>query len=266
GVEVILNANIINNEKLRWVSSLNFSMDRNEITELSQESFINGTKRWEVGKSLYDFYMQEWAGVDPATGYALWYRDVLDTNGNPTGERVTTSDYANASRNYVGKSSLPDVIGGFNNSITFGNFDFNVLFNFSVGAYIYDSNYAGLFGAFSNAGIPGTVDLLNRWQEPGDVTNVPLLLASQNDFSSRSDRFLFKNDYLRLKALTLGYSLPKETINKFGVSRLRVYLQGDNLATFQSHKGIDPEQDFAGITDYRSYNQRIFSFGVNVDF
>src|SRR5690606_13584676 len=56
GVEVILNANIINNEKLRWVSSLNFSMDRNEITELSQESFINGTKRWEVGKSLYDFY------------------------------------------------------------------------------------------------------------------------------------------------------------------------------------------------------------------
>src|SRR5690606_38524171 len=74
GVEVILNANIINNEKLRWVSSLNFSMDRNEITELSQESFINGTKRWEVGKSLYDFYMQEWAGVDPATGYALWYR------------------------------------------------------------------------------------------------------------------------------------------------------------------------------------------------
>lgn len=266
GVEVILNANIVTKENLKWVASLNFSMDRNEITELSQESFINGTKRWEVGRSLYEFFMPEWAGVDPATGYALWYQDVLDTNGDPTGERVTTNDYANASRNYVEKSSLPDVIGGFNNSITFGNFDFNVLFNFSLGSYIYDSNYAGLFGAFENAGIPGTVDLLDRWQKPGDVTNVPLLLASQNDFSSRSDRFLFKNDYLRLKALTLGYSLPKETVNKFGVSKFRIYLQGDNLATFQSHKGIDPEQSFAGITDYRSYNQRIFSFGVNIDF
>ncbi|WP_372755458.1 SusC/RagA family TonB-linked outer membrane protein [Mariniflexile sp.] len=266
GVEVALSANIINKENFRWTPSVNFSFDRNEITELSQESFINGTKRWEVGKSLYEFYMQEWAGVDPQNGYALWYKDVLDTNGEPTGEREVTSDYAEASRNYLDKSSLPDVIGGFNNSIVWGNFDFNILFNFSMGSYIYDSNYAGLFGAFETAGIPGTVDLNNRWQEPGDITNIPLLLASQNDFSSRSDRFLFKNDYLRLKALTFGYNLPKQTINKFGISKLRVYFQGDNLATFQSHKGLDPEQSLAGTTDYRSYNQRIFSFGFNLDF
>lgn len=266
GVEVVLNANIIDREKLRWTSSLNFSFDRNEITQLTQASIISGTKRWEVGRSLYEFYMQEWAGVDPATGFALWYVDVLDTNGQPTGERTTTSTYANASRNYVGKSSLPDVIGGFNNSFTFGNFDFNVLFNFSLGAYVYDSNYAALFSGFNSAGSPGTVDLKNRWQQPGDITNVPLLLASQNDFGSSSDRFLFKNDYVRLKALTLGYSLPSEATNKFGVSKLRVYLQGDNLLTFQTHKGIDPEQSFEGITNFRSYNQRIVSFGVNVNF
>ncbi|MDO5971271.1 TonB-dependent receptor [Flavivirga aquimarina] len=266
GIEVSLRANIINNEKFKWNSSVNFSFDKNEITELTQESFINGTKRWEVGRSLYEFYMAEWAGVNPDTGYAQWYVDVLDTEGNPTGEQTTTQEYADASRNYVNKSSLPDVIGGFNNSFTFGDFDFNFLFNFSFGAYVYDSIYAGLFGAFETAGGPGTVDLANRWQQPGDITDVPLLLQNQNDFSSRSDRFLFKNDYVRLKALTLGYSFPTETLEKFGVSRLRCFIQGDNLLTFQSHEGIDPEQSFAGTTNNRSYNQRIISFGVNLDF
>jgi len=107
---------------------------------------------------------------------------------------------------------------------------------------------------------------VNRWQKPGDMTNIPLLLASQNDFSSQSDRFIFKNDYLRLKALTIGYNLPTKTVNRIGMSKLRLYLQGDNLATFQSHKGIDPEQSYAGTTNYRSYNQKIFSFGVNLEF
>lgn len=266
GLEVALNANIINRDNFTWTSSLNFSFDNNEITELTQESFINGTKRWEVGKSLYEFYMAEWAGVNPDNGYAMWYVDVLDTDGNPTGEQTTTEDYADASRNYVGKSSLPDVIGGFNNSFSYKNFDLNVLFNFSFGAYVYDSVYAGLFGNFESAGGPGTVDLADRWQQPGDVTDVPLLLQSQNDFNSRSDRFLFKNDYARLKALTFGYTLPSSAVERFGISRMRFFFQGDNLLTFQSHKGIDPEQSLAGTTDNRSYNQKIFSFGINLDF
>ncbi|TYA74689.1 SusC/RagA family TonB-linked outer membrane protein [Seonamhaeicola marinus] len=266
GLEVTLNANLISTEKFSWSSSLNFSFDNNEITELTQESFINGTKRWEVGRSLYEFFMPEWAGVNPDNGYAQWYVDVLDGEGNPTGEQTITEEYSEASRNYVNKSSLPDVIGGFNNSITYGPFDLNVLFNFSFGSYVYDSIYAGLFGNFETAGGPGTVDYANRWQQPGDITDVPLLLQSQNDFSSRSDRFLFKNDYVRLKALTLGYTLPNRHLEKFGVSRVRVFFQGDNLLTFQSHKGIDPEQSLAGTTNNRSYNQKVFSFGVNLDF
>ena len=76
----------------------------------------------------------------------------------------------------------------------------------------------------------------------------------------------FKNDYIRLKALTLGYSLPASTVERFGMSGLRIFFQGDNLLTFQSHKGIDPEQSLAGTTNNRSYNQKIFSFGINLDF
>ena len=78
-------------------------------------------------------------------------------------------------------------------------------------------------------------------------------------------RFLFKNDYVRLKALNFGYNLPKDLLERIKISKLRVYFQGDNLWTYQSHKGIDPEQSLSGTTNSRSYNQKIVSFGVNLE-
>jgi TonB-linked SusC/RagA family outer membrane protein len=266
GWEFSLNTRNIANTNFLWTSSLVFSMDKNEITELSQASFTNGNKKWEVGRSLYEFFVQEWAGVDPATGYGTWYKDVLGTDGKPTGERVTTKTYAEATRYYVDKSSLPDVIGGFTNYFKYKNIDLNILFNFSYGSYVYDSTYASLVDGGKNPGRTMHQDLANRWQKPGDITDVPLLLGGNNDFNGQSTRFLFKNDYIRLKALNIGYNLPKDLVNKMNVSRLRLYLQGDNLWTYQSHEGIDPEQDINGATDSRSYNQRLVSFGINLDF
>ena len=102
--------------------------------------------------------------------------------------------------------------------------------------------YACLMGSFETLGSSSSVDIANRWQKPGDITNVPRLQNSQNDFNATSTRFLFKNDYLRLKALTLGYNVPTNKIDNIGLSRLRLYFHGYNLLTFQSHKGIDPEQ------------------------
>jgi len=233
---------------------------------LTQESFISGTKRWEVGRSLYEFYIQEFAGVNPDNGRAMWYKDILDTEGEPTGEQETTEIYSQASRNYVDKSSLPDVIGGLTNYVRIGDFDINILFNFSFGSYIYDSTYASLMGGFESPGYAASPDLVNRWQNPGDITDIPLFLASNNDFNSTSDRFLFKNDYVRLKALNVGYNLPSDVLSNIGISKLRVYFQGDNLATYQSHKGLDPEQSLAGTTNSRSFNQRIMSFGLNLEF
>lgn len=266
GWEFSLSTRNVSTANFLWTTGLNFSFDNNEITELTQKSFTNGNKRWEVGRSLYEFYMQEWAGVDPATGYGMWYKDVLATDGTPTGERVTTKAYAEATRYYVDKSSLPDVVGGFTNFFKYKNLDLNVLFNFSFGAYVYDSTYASLMEGFESSGRAAHQDLATRWQQPGDITDVPLFLASNNDFNSQSTRFLFKNDYIRLKALNLGYSLPQSLIERAKLSKMRLFLQADNLLTFQSHKGIDPEQDFGGATNSRSYNQRVVSFGVNLEF
>ena len=180
--------------------------------------------------------MREWAGVDPADGEGMWFTDVLDAEGQPTGERTITKNYATASRYYVGES-LPDIVGGFNTDFKYKNFDLSALFNFSFGAQVYDSSYAGLM-SFSTEGDQGSTHLADRWQEPGDITNVPKLLMAQNDFASQSTRFLFDNDYVRLKAVTLGYNLPQNVVESAGMDRFRLYLRGDNLWTWHSHFGI----------------------------
>lgn len=266
GWEFALNSKNIKRVNFDWTSGLNLSFDRNRITELTQASYINGTKRWEVGKSLYDFYLQEWAGVDTETGYGMWYKDVLGSDGKPTGERVTTKIYSEATRYYNDKSSLPSFVGGFTNFLRYKNIDLNLLFNFSFGSYVYDSSYLSLMEGFKTAGRAASEDIEKRWQKPGDVTDVPLLLASNNDFNSQSTRFLFKNDYVRLKSLNFGYNFPQSILDKTNLSKLRLYFQGDNLWTYQSHKGLDPEQSFAGTTNNRSYNLRVVSFGLNVEF
>ena len=195
----------------------------------------------------------------------MWYQDVLDANDEPTGEQITTDDYGDASRNYIDKSSLPDVIGGLTNYVRVGDFDLNLLFNFSFGSYIYDSTYAGLMSGFESVR-SASPDLVDRWQNPGDITNIPRLEAASNDYNSTSDRFLFKNNYVRLKALNFGYNLPENLVNNIGLSKLRLFFQGDNLLTLASHEGIDPEQSVAGTTNNRSFNQRIISFGLNLEF
>lgn len=265
GWEFTLRTRNIITDDFTWNTSLNFSMDKNEITELTQESFISGTKRWEVGRSLYDFYIQEWAGVDPADGRGMWYEDVLDANGEPTGERTTTKTYANADRYYVG-TSLPDVVGGFSTDFTYKNFDLSALFNFAFGSKLYDSSYAGLMAGFETPGYQQSPDLADRWQEPGDITDVPLLLSSQNDHASTSTRFLFDNDYVRLKAITLGYNLNDNVVENLGMDSFRLYLRGDNLWTYSSHFGVDPEQSIAGTTNSRSYILKTVSLGLNIEF
>jgi TonB-linked SusC/RagA family outer membrane protein len=266
GWEVSLNSKNVKTSNFDWTTGVNFSFNNNEVTELTQESFIKGNKKWEVGRSLYDYFIRDWAGVDPETGYGTWYKDVLGADGKPTGERITTTKHSDATRYYVGKSSLPKVVGGLTNYFRYKNIDLNILFNFSYGSYIYDTTYANLMEGFKSSGRAAHADIQNRWQNPGDVTDVPLLLASNNDFNAESTRFLYKNDYVRLKALNFGYNFPQSILEKTKISKLRLYFQGDNLWTYQTHKGIDPEQDFDGATSSRSYNLRIISFGLNLEF
>jgi TonB-linked SusC/RagA family outer membrane protein len=264
GWELSLTTKNVASVNWEWTTSFNISTNKNEILSLPQEKITSGTKQLMKGRSVYDFFIQEYAGVDPANGNALWYEDVTDENGNVIG-RDTTNIYSNADRYYVG-SSLPDYIGGFSSYLRYKNFDVNVMFNFSTGSKIYDSSYAGLMSSLDATGYQLSEDIEGRWQKPGDITDVPKLFSSNNDYNSQSTRFLFDNNYLRLKALTIGYNIPKSLLNKVTISDARIYFQADNIWTLQSHKGLDPEQDIAGTTNNRSYLMKTYSLGINVTF
>ena len=264
GVEVTLSSQIVNSDDLKVNAALNFSTENNEITELTQEEFISGTKKWMVGRSLYDFFIREYAGVDPADGYVMWYKDVTDADGNVTG-RETTKEYSDATRYYQDKLSIPDIIGGFQANVQYKNFDFSMLMNFSMGSFVYDSSYAGLMDGFSDIR-QQSPHLLDRWQNPGDVTEVPVLLESNNDFNATSTRFLFSNDYLRIKGLTVGYTVKDSPVlSGVGINSVRVYAQATNPFTFHKHFGIDPEQNLSGTTSSRSYQLKTFTLGLNID-
>ncbi|AXP79592.1 TonB-dependent Receptor Plug Domain protein [Mariniflexile rhizosphaerae] len=265
GWEFALNSKIINKEDFSWEAGVNFSLDKNEIKELTQDQFVSGSKLWKEGNSLFDFYIQEWAGVDPADGFGMWFKDVLDVDGEVI-DKVTTKVYSEATRYEQGETSLPDVIGGFTNLITYKQFDLGVLFNFSFGAYLLDTDYSSLINVFESPGGAAHPDNFKAWKSPGDITNVPLLLAANNDHASQSTRFLYKNDYIRLKSLTFGYSLPQTAIKRIGLSKVRLYAQADNIFTWQSHEGIEPEQAFSGVTNRRSPLQATTAIGVNIEF
>lgn len=265
GWEFSLNSKNIDTESCTWTTGLNFSLDKNEWTKLPEEETVQASKLWKVGNSLFDFYIREWAGVDPADGQGMWYMDVTDANGDVV-DKVTTKDYDNATRYDQNKTSLPDIQGGFTSFIKYKQFDLNVLFNFSFGAYLLDSDYSGLIDPFQFPGSSAHPDNFKAWQAPGDITDFPLLLVNSNNNTSRSTRFLFKNDYVRLKSLTFGYNLPQGALHRFGLSKLRLFIQADNIWTWQSHKGIDPEQAFNGITNNRSPLSKTIASGVIIEF
>lgn len=263
GIEFTLDANVVKSQDLNFDLGFNISTNSNEITELTQDEFISGTKKWMVGKSLYDWYIREWAGVDPDDGYGMWYVDTLDDDGNVTG-RETTKEYSEATRYYIDdKSSLPKYTGGITANINYKNFDFSTLLYFSLGSYQYDSQYASLMSGMERND-QGHPDLANRWQQPGDVTDVPLLLNTSNDFNATSTRFLYKNDWGRVKSLSLGYTFDDEVNTRLKTQSIRVFLQGDNLFTLSSKDGIDPEQTLSGLTGSRSYQLKTISLGLNI--
>jgi len=268
GWEFAFGYNAVRKKDFDWRVDLNFSTYKNEITKLppaqQKTGIISGTKKLMEGKSIYDFWLREFAGVDAATGEAMYYRDVLGTDGNPTGQRVLTNTIANASYYYVGGSALPKISGGITNSFRYRNFDLSVLATFAYGGKFYDGNYAGIMHSGSY-GIAWQTDILNRWQKPGDVTNVPKLntstLATQDGTSSR---FLFDASYFNIKNISLGYSLSTKDAQKLHLSGLKFTATIDNAWLFTAKSGMDPQRSFAGTSDATYPIYRIISVGVNV--
>ena len=274
GVEVELNGDIIRSRDLTWSANVNLTAYKNEITRLPEENismtvdnvrgFSSGSYFYGEGISMYTFYMKQYAGVDPETGVALYWKDETDANGNVTG-RTKTADYSDASYHLCG-TALPDVYGGFGTSLSWKGLEVSVNFSYQIGGKVYDTTYASEM----NSSTRGTImhsDLLNAWTPENTNTNVPRIQYGDSYTASASDRFLTNASYLCLQNFSVAYNLPVKLLSNIGISNLRLYVTGDNLWTWSKRQGLDPRQSISGTVTSAYYApMRTISGGVSITF
>lgn len=266
GIEMVLNGTVIDQSGWVWKLGLNLTHYKNEVTDLPLKDMPQkGVNKLQVGRSVYDFYLKKWAGVNPDNGEPLWYKDVLDKDKKVIGQ-TTTNDYASATYYYVNKSSLPKLYGGFNTSLSYMGFDLSAVFAYSVGGYILNQDITMILHNGNLEGRDWSTEILKRWTPENRYTDVPALSTVSNNWTSTSTRFLQNNSYLRMKNITLAYTLPKQWIAKLMLSNVQVFVQADNLFTIHHNQGLDPEQGITGTTYFRYPAMRTISGGLNVTF
>ncbi|WP_211092814.1 MULTISPECIES: SusC/RagA family TonB-linked outer membrane protein [Chitinophaga] len=259
GIDLNLHGTPIRTKNFSWNIDLNMTHYRNKVTSLPQQDIIVGTKKLSVGKSIYDFYLRQWAGVNPNTGAPQWKYT------NPDGSIKDTSNYSQASLYYSG-SSLPDLYGGLTNTFTYKNFSLSFLIVYSIGGKVLDNDYTFLMGLGGSAGRAWSTEVLNAWTPTNRNTDVPQVNTVAPSWTGASTRFLYDATYARLKSLNLSYSLPKTLMERAHLNNITVYVQGENLFTLYNHQGMDPEQTVGGTTYYRYPAVKSVSAGINLSF
>ncbi|MFN8347513.1 MAG: TonB-dependent receptor [Spirosomataceae bacterium] len=250
GVELELNGTPVQTKDFSWNINLNATSLKNKITKMPEESkeIIDGTKKLKEGSSIYDFWLREYMGISSATGEVL-YRAATYNSANSLitekGDTVTTN--VNNARFHYNGTSIPKVTGGFTNSFKYKGLSLSALVVYQIGGKIYDDAYASLMGSgYHNA---KHVDILRRWQKPGDVTDVPRMDAGRTtDFNAASDRWLIDASYLNVRSVTLSYTLPRLIAQKLYLENAQVYVSGENFFIKSRRSGMNVQQNFAGTT------------------
>lgn len=273
GFEVGVNGLLVDTRFFKWNLGVQASTFTNKITNLP-DPFVNGSKRWAEGRSAYDFYLYDYAGVDPENGDALYYAYEEDPETgenvpvlNEDGTHATLNDPNDANRAYIDANTIPDVIGSIRNEFTVSNFKLDFLFTYQLGGEILDYGYADMMheGEYGASLHP---DALLAWRQPGDITNVPRLEAGNPDLApALSSRWLTDASYLSLRNVNLAYNLGEDSLERVGLDRLRLFVSGENLVMWTKRAGLNPQYNLAGTPEGNDYNpNRVISVGLNVAF
>ena len=295
GFEFNVTGNIVRNKDFNLSLSVNGEMFSNEITQMPIENStgkpkvinISGQFGQSLGRSIYDYYIREWAGVDPANGNPMWIEHWSDKNSNGQydgGEGIQdmlvftsenpsaviedriTNTYSNATRKYVGKSVIPTVRGAFRLNSSYKGLSLSAQLGYSLGGYGYDQMYANLMTNGQAGSDSYHIDMRNRWMQAGDITAVPRLYSNENvQAVSTSTRFLQSSDYLSLNNIRLGYTIPSQYLTKVGLSAVSLWVSGDNLFLLSSRGGYNPTTSITGTSDRYTYNPiSNYTLGVRV--
>ncbi|WP_306353237.1 SusC/RagA family TonB-linked outer membrane protein [Flavobacterium sp. '19STA2R22 D10 B1'] len=270
GVEMQLDIDIFREGAFKWSVSGNYATVKNEVTRLAKDmqgNDINQTTAYKtirVGEPINAWFMRKWAGVDPLNGKPLWYVNGVDG--------ATTSNYNEAKQALQGGSPLPTYTGGFSTHFEFKGFFIDASLYFSGGNKIYEnwSSYTQSAGRGAFSIYNGAEPLMNRWQQPGDITDVPKVefTGTGSNAASTSTRFLYDGDYIRIKDLVFGYNFDSAMIKRMGFDGVSMSVRGTNLLTYvkDSRLKYDPEVRADGMTNLTTPPVKSVVFGLNLKF
>ncbi|TDB65172.1 SusC/RagA family TonB-linked outer membrane protein [Arundinibacter roseus] len=248
--------------EFKWDINFNIAFNKNKILNLAdgQDEYIDGVFIRRVGENFTSFYARDWAGVDPQTGAPQWWRDAARTE--------KTSNYNQAERVIIGRAT-PDAFGGFSNVLSFKGITLDAQLN-----YVFGNSINSIWARYTesdgwNPGFNKSRKMLERWQQPGDITNVPKYTYNNTTLSQEySSRFIYDGDYLRLRTLTLSYELPKVITSRIKMDKVSFFARGLNLWTYTFDKEVtfDPEVGVNSQENLGVFIPKSLTFGLNLGF
>ena len=296
GYEFTLNTQNVRTEDFSWSTTFNFSYNKNKITALSNnEDILDPYNIARVGESLGSIFGYDYQGVNSANGNPIYRRGdgslvqastqssgatangyyLYDANnpGTALSAATRTTQLGQADKKILGQTN-PKFFGGFGNTVTYKGFDLDVFFRYNFGNSIMNVTRQQLLRMdFLN----NSTEILSRWQKEGDVTDVPRIASGTGAFinqdNNASTRWVESGNFVRLQNVALGYTLPQRFLGPVNISRVRLFVQAQNVFTFTKYKGVDPEVNTnftsnrqSGIDNNSNPQQRVFTGGVNVAF
>ena len=263
GIEFDLGFDIFKSRNFGWNVAINGTHYKNKITKLPsdypEEGKQVGTFWREVGGSLYNYYMFEWAGVDPETGHALYNK----YNDDGTVQQVTSTSQATYRK--TGKTPIPDLYGGFSTALRLYGFDLSANLAYQIGGWTNDSVYMGLMSG-GKAGDNWSRDIFKRWTPNNTGASVPRVQMNDQTANESSTRWLTSSSYLSVRNVTLGYTLPKSLAIRAGIDGVRIYVSADNLWYTSARRGMDVRKSFTGSNGNTYSALRTVSGGITLTF
>ncbi|PSL45417.1 TonB-linked SusC/RagA family outer membrane protein [Chitinophaga niastensis] len=270
GYEFAISSKNILNKSFTWTTDLNLSFNKSKITELyNGQDIIYSASIYRVGLPRNENYLYQSAGVNPANGNPLF----IKANGQMVQGNIPNTTYYNYDPKSPGDLSTPTSLvstdrkpsgtftptffGSVNNMFTYKNFDLTLYFVFSGGNKILNGDRAGFLtdNSFENT----SVEILNRWTTPGQITNVPRLYSGGSAFHTASTAYLESGAFIRAQQLKLGYSFPSYMIHHIGLNKVHLYAAADNAFLITKYKGLDPE-----LSGGSNPKARTITIGLNV--
>jgi TonB-linked SusC/RagA family outer membrane protein len=261
GFELSISSVNFKTRDFSWQTSINLSRNINKVEKLPVpiNQYNRDWIRIEEGHSLYSFWLYKQLSVDPQTGNAVF-------------EDVNKDGVINVADRQILGTAAPDFFGGLTNNLSYKGFDLGILFSYQSGNKVFNLNrFFGEGGGTRDANRVIFASQLNRWQKPGDITDVPRVTAfGQNYTLEQNSRFLEDGSFLKLRSVTLGYTLPQSLTRAIKLDVVRIYAIGTNLLTFTKYTGPDPEANVTGLQNVQGLDlgtppqPRSLQVGINV--